>query len=89
MLIGAPFDGTTSFLPGTRLAPSRIREASVGLETYSPFLDRSLEEINLADVGDLELPFGNVAEALEMIEVACRSIIAGARNLPSSVASTW
>lgn len=75
VLVGAPFDGTTSFLPGTRMAPNRIREASVGLETYSPFLDRSLEEIRLADLGDLELPFGNVSEALEMIEAACRSIV--------------
>lgn len=76
MLFGAPFDGTTSFTPGTRFGPARVREASVGIETYSPMLDRSLEEARLADVGDLELPFGNASAALEMIEAACRSIIA-------------
>ena len=76
MLIGVPFDGTTSFVPGTRFGPARIREVSVGLETYSPVLDRCLDDVKLADLGDLELPFGNVTEALEMIEAACRSIVA-------------
>lgn len=75
MLMGAPFDGTTSFVPGTRLGPARIREASVGLETYSPALDRSLDDVRMADLGDLELPYGNVAAALEMIEAACRSVV--------------
>lgn len=80
MLIGAPFDGTTSFVPGTRFGPARIREVSVGLETYSPALDRSLDDVRMADLGDLELPYGNVAAALEMIEAACRSIVeAGAK----------
>jgi len=76
MLFGAPFDGTTSFVPGTRFGPARVREASVGIETYSPVLDRSLEEARLADLGDLELPIGNTSAALEMIEAACRSILA-------------
>lgn len=81
VLIGAPFDGTTSFVPGTRFGPARIREASLGLEEYSPALDAALTEVRLADSGDLELPFGNVAEALEKIEAACRSVI-GAGGLP-------
>lgn len=81
VLIGAPFDGTTSFVPGTRFGPARIREASLGIEDYSPALDASLDEVFLADGGDLELPFGNAAEALEMIEAACRRVI-GAGGLP-------
>lgn len=80
MLVGAPFDGTTSFVPGTRFGPTRIREVSVGLETYSPALDRSLDDVRMADLGDLELPFGNTTAALEMIEASCRSIVeAGAK----------
>ncbi len=76
VLLGAPFDGTTSFVPGTRFGPARVREASIGLESYSPALDRTLEEAGLADVGDLELPFGNVSAALERIEGACRAVVA-------------
>lgn len=75
LLIGAPFDGTSSFLPGSRFGPARIREASDGLESYSPLLDRALEEAALADGGDLSLPIGNVPEALERIEAACRDAV--------------
>src|SRR5690606_37890549 len=83
VLLGAPFAGTTSFVPGTRFGPARVREASIGLESYSPALDRTLEEAGLADVGDLELPFGNVSAALERIEGACRAVVAmGAKPFP-------
>ena len=36
VLFGAPFDGTTSFRPGTRFGPAAIRNESFGIETYSP-----------------------------------------------------
>lgn len=75
VILGAPFDSTTSFFPGTRLGPRRIREASEGIETYSPALDRDLEEVRFFDAGDLELPFGNPAGALERIEKAVRKSI--------------
>src|SRR5690554_1566397 len=67
-LFGAPFDGTTSLVPGTRFGPRRVREMSDGIETYSPSLDRDLEDIRFFDHGDLELPFGNPGSALERIE---------------------
>lgn len=74
VLLGAPFDGTTSFLPGTRFGPERIRSASWGLETYSPELDRDLEDLAFVDLGDLELPFGNVEAALAQIEAALKPL---------------
>ena len=40
VLYGMPMDWTVSFRPGSRFGPNRIREASVGLEEYSPYLDR-------------------------------------------------
>ena len=43
-LFGVPYDGTTSFRPGTRFGPAAIREVSSGLETYCPQLDRDLDE---------------------------------------------
>lgn len=75
LLIGAPFDGTSSFFPGSRMAPVRIREASHGLETYSPVLDRCLEDAALGDFGDLDLPIGNTPASLELIEAACREAL--------------
>lgn len=68
VLFGAPFDGTTSFRPGTRFGPSAIRSESFGIETYSPYCDRDLTECAIYDGGDLELPFGNTERVLSMIE---------------------
>jgi agmatinase len=67
-LFGAPFDSTTSYRPGTRFASSHMRINSYGLETYSPYQDKDLEDIPVFDCGDLELPFGNTQKALDMIK---------------------
>jgi agmatinase len=81
-LLGAPFDGTVSFRPGARFGPQALRAASDGLETYSPALDRDLEDVAHADAGDLELPFGNPAAALAVIAAAVRRCLAdGAKPL--------
>lgn len=74
VLFGAPFDGTTSFRPGTRFGPAAIRSESFGLETYSPYSDRDLTDYQIFDGGDLELPFGNPQRALDMIEAFSRQI---------------
>ncbi len=68
VVFGAPFDGTTSFRPGTRFGPSAIRNESFGIETYSPYCDRDLEEIKVFDFGDLDFPFGNPKRVLKDIE---------------------
>ncbi|MFQ3546362.1 agmatinase [Halobacillus rhizosphaerae] len=68
VIYGMPMDWTASFRPGSRLGPNRIREASIGLEEYSPYLDRHLEEVNYFDAGDMMLPFGNAARSLDIIE---------------------
>ncbi len=68
VIYGMPMDWTTSFRPGTRLGPQRIREVSIGLEEYSPYLDRHLEDVAYVDLGDIPLPFGNPARSIDMIE---------------------
>ncbi|PWW05279.1 agmatinase [Paenibacillus cellulosilyticus] len=67
VIYGMPMDFTVSFRPGSRFGPARIREVSIGLEEYSPYLDRSLEDITYFDAGDLLLPFGNAGRSLEII----------------------
>jgi agmatinase len=74
VLLGAPLDQTTSFRPGARFAPERIREVSDALEEYSPVLDRGLDEIDFEDLGDLVLPFGDLKESLERIEEAAADL---------------
>lgn len=67
VLFGAPFDSTTSFRPGTRFASHTMRGESYGLETYSPYQDKDLEDYTYFDGGDLELCFGDTKRALEQI----------------------
>lgn len=67
VIFGAPFDGTTTFRPGTRFGPSAIRGESFGLETYSPYCDRNLTDYKIFDGGDLDLPFGNTQRVLDEI----------------------
>ncbi|WZL75006.1 agmatinase [Clostridiaceae bacterium 35-E11] len=75
VVFGSPFDGTTSFRPGTRFAPSIMRNESYGLETYSPYLDRDLEDVRVFDAGDLEFPFGNTEKVLQMINKFTEDIV--------------
>lgn len=75
VLVGIPYDGTTTYRPGTRFGPQAIREASYGLETYSPFLDRELEEVKYTDAGDLDLPFGNRDAVLARIKQAAQEVL--------------
>lgn len=75
VLFGAPFDSTTSFRPGTRFASKAIRSESFGIETYSPYQDKDLEDVNIFDSGDLELRFGNPVSALEDIEERTAQIL--------------
>ena len=76
VLFGAPYDSTTSFRPGTRFGPAAMRTESFGIETYSPYQNRDLEDIRVHDAGDLELPFGAPDRALDMIEAKAASILA-------------
>lgn len=75
VLFGAPFDSTTSFRPGARFGSAAMRHESFGLETYSPYQDKDLTDINVFDSGDLELCFGSAEAALADIEDRAATIL--------------
>lgn len=75
VIFGAPFDSTTSYRPGTRFGPSAIRHESFGLETYSPYQDKDLEDHAIMDSGDLELCFGSSDQALKDIQGRAEQIL--------------
>ena len=81
VFFGAPFDSTTSFRPGTRFGPAAMRAESFGIETYSPYQERDLEDYSVFDAGDLDLPFGNAAKTLSAIEEAAAEVLA-ANKIP-------
>uniref|UniRef100_A0A7C5V115 Agmatinase n=1 Tax=Caldicellulosiruptor owensensis TaxID=55205 RepID=A0A7C5V115_9FIRM len=73
VLAGIPMDFTVSFKPGSRFAPAKIREVSIELEEYSIYQDKSLYDKTFCDIGDLELPFGNIERSIETIyQFACK-----------------
>ena len=67
-IFGAPFDSTTSYRPGARFGSRTMRAESYQIETYSPMLERDLEDASIFDCGDLELCFGDSTLALNDIE---------------------
>lgn len=76
VIYGMPMDFTVSYRPGSRFGPARIRQASVGLEEYSPYLDKSIVDMTYFDAGDLLLPFGNAGRSLEVIGEYVRGLLA-------------
>lgn len=75
VIYGMPMDWTVSFRPGSRFGPNRIREASIGLEEYSPYMDKHMEEVPYFDAGDIPLPFGNPQRSLDQIYRYVKSLL--------------
>lgn len=81
VIYGAPFDGTVSNRPGTRFAADAIRSESYGLETYSPYLNKDLEDVRIMDSGDVDITIGNKVKVLDELEETARTIL-NAGKLP-------
>lgn len=75
VIFSSPMDATCSFRPGTRFAGPVIRQESIGLEWYSPYFDMDLKKVNTCDIGDLDLPMGDVEKDLEEISRVTRLIL--------------
>lgn len=80
VLFGAPYDSTTSFRPGARFGPAAMRAESFGIETYSMGAGLDLAaDAAVFDSGDLELPFGDQAAALGLVEARAEEIAAAGK----------
>lgn len=64
VVIGVPYDVTSSYRSGSRFGPAALREASLNIETYSLRSETDLEEIGIADMGDIHV----VSDPGEMVE---------------------
>lgn len=71
IVIGAPMDITASHRSGTRFAPNAIRYESQHMEAYSIRTGLDLDDITLADVGDVKIS-DNVHVSLQRIEETTR-----------------
>jgi agmatinase len=79
VIIGAPFDWGTSYRPGTRFGPQAIRNGDyLGADGRRPHLPTGidpLQELAVADAGDLLLAPGYIEEGLERITAAVEHIV--------------
>jgi agmatinase len=64
VLFGIPFEGSVNLRTGADRGPRDLRIASDSIETYSPILERDLEDLGMADLGDCELGGGSPREQL-------------------------
>lgn len=73
-IIGVPFDGTTSYLPGARFGPRSVREASYNFERYNLVLDKNINTKNY-DFGDLEVVHGNFKKTCSNLKTTISEIL--------------
>ena len=74
-VLGAPFDGATTFRAGARFGPAAIREASLLLRPYNEAQDISpFAAVQVADAGDAPASPLDVQAGHDAIEQAARSI---------------
>ena len=75
VILGIPFDYTSTFRSGARFAPNQIRIASLNIETYSLRFGLDAEDLRVTDVGDLDVS-GDVEETLRRIRRVVKDFIA-------------
>jgi len=67
-VFGVPYDGTTSYRPGTRFGPNALREAFLNVEAYSKELGVDVEKLSLKDLGNIS----RVGDAREMVDMVSK-----------------
>jgi agmatinase len=55
VILGVPFDVTSTYRTGARFGPNSIRQASLNIETYSFRTGIDIGELQLHDAGDLDI----------------------------------
>ncbi len=67
-LIGLPFDGSTRGRPGARFGPKAVRDKMFSYSTYCIDFDVDIGDLKIGDYGDLNLGFGSVELAKNVIK---------------------
>jgi agmatinase len=82
-ILGAPFDGGTSFRPGARFGPAAVRQASRNLRpAYHPDLDVApYQRLQVVDAGDVPCNPFSIDEALEQIDRHATDLVSDRHRL--------
>ena len=85
-LIGLPFDSTTSFRSGSRDGPDAIRLASFNFESYDFEHDVDLADLNICDLGNMELgsdpayAWETIKEGIALLPKSCVPVFLGGEH---------
>jgi agmatinase len=74
VVVGVPFDHTSTYRAGSRFAPRAIREASFNIETFSLRTGVDIERVPIHDAGDLHV-VDDVSETLRRVAQVSTDII--------------
>jgi agmatinase len=78
VVVGAPFDGGTSYRPGTRFGPQAIRTTDyLSADASRPHLALRvdpLQQLRVVDVGDVLMPPGDIEGSVKRLEDAVHAI---------------
>jgi len=80
VILGVPFDVTSTYRSGARFAPLAIREASLNIETYSFRTSMNVEDLKIHDLGDLHIA-GEVDETLKRLGLVTKDLL-NAKKMP-------
>ncbi len=73
VVVGAPLDATTTFQPGTRFGPERIRRFARTFDDYDRRTDARFSALSVHDAGDIA-PWDDVSEYLSHLAAELRAV---------------
>jgi agmatinase len=78
VVIGVPYDRTSTFRSGSRFGPSAIRQASLNIETYSLRTRVDIESVPIHDAGDLHI-VDDVSDTLRRLRGVTGDVISAGK----------
>ncbi len=73
VVVGAPLDATTTFQPGTRFGPDRVRRFAETYDDYDHTTGSHFSEVGVHDAGDIH-PWDDVPGYLDHLAAELRSV---------------
>jgi len=74
IILGVPFDVTSTYRAGSRFGPNFIREASLNIETYSFRTEIDVEDLKIHDLGNLHISVDTM-KTLERLELVISDLL--------------
>lgn len=74
IILGVPFDVTSTYRTGARFGPNAIRQASLNVETYSFRTGIDIEDLQLHDLGDLHIST-DTKKTLERLKLVIKDVL--------------